>query len=72
MARSMSFFHVGERLLAAPKHKFRLIMPDFPDKRSRPYRATPDNEVVDFIDVSAAAHATSDSSCETRQVLRDL
>jgi hypothetical protein len=66
MARSMSFFHFGERLLAAPKHNFRELMAGFPDKRPLPYRATPHNDAVDFIDVGIAARVTSNFPCENQ------
>jgi hypothetical protein len=68
MSRSMSFLHVGERLLAAPQHNFRYLMPDFPDKRPLAYRATPHNDTVDFIDVGIAAHVTFNFPCENQSM----
>jgi hypothetical protein len=56
----MSFFHVGERLCAAPQHMCRVIVLDFPDEWLPPRRPAPDNDVIFFIDVAAAAaHVTS-------------
>ena len=43
---SMSLFHGGERLLAAPQHPCRVLMLDFPYKRPRSHRTTPDHDVV--------------------------
>jgi hypothetical protein len=55
----MSFFHVGERLRTAPQHMCRVIVLDFPDEWLSPRHPSPDNDVIFFIDVGAAAHVTS-------------
>jgi hypothetical protein len=62
----MSFFHVGERLSAAPQHVCRVIMLDFPDEWLSPRHAAPDNptdnDVIFSIDVGVATHVTSNLS----------
>ena len=45
-------------------------MPDFPDKRSLPYRTTPHNDAVDFIDVGIAAHVTFNFPCQNQSVAK--
>jgi len=59
----MRFFHVSERLCAAPEQLRRFFVSDFPDKRLPyhcvriPYhRTAPHDDVVEFIQSDVAAH----------------
>jgi hypothetical protein len=68
--KPMRFFHVGERLCAAPDQLCGFLMSDFPDKRLPyhleriPYhRTAPHDDMVEFTRFNVAAYGVSILSC---------
>ncbi len=73
MARPLSFFHVEGAGCSLPATQFPLAFVGLP-RQTAPATTAPCRTagVVDFIEVCAAAHVTSDLSCETGQSSRCL